>query len=219
MAEITNDLFNFNLDTSVTFLGIVIDHRLDWSVHVDTVSSKLSGYCYALSHIAQLVGVESALTAYHALVESRIRYGIIFWGNSTDSHRVLILQKRLLRGMFKLSSKESCRAHFRNSQILTVFGLYVYEAVIFVLKNPSLFTCELREHEHYTRYRDDFKSQKMNFTYLQKNCLHTLVKIFNHIPQNLRKLPQRIMKSNLKKFLLDASYYSVEEFLNSDVNF
>lgn len=222
-AVVTNNNpvnFNFNLHTSVKFLGIYIDHRLDWSVHVNKVSATLASYCYAVRQISLLVGIESALTAYHALAESGIRYGIVIWGNSSEVQRILILQKKLLRGIFKLNSRESCRPYFREKRILTVFGLYVYEAVMFILKNPALFVAEIQNHHNYnTRNKNNLKSEKLNFTYLQKNCTYILVKIHNKIPPSILRLPLRILQVKLKKFLIAKSYYSLEEFLNDEIDF
>jgi len=62
--------------------------------------------------------------AYHGLVESRLRYGVIFWGNSTDKVKIIKIgiikaQKRCIRSMFLLKMTVS----FKEYNILTLPSL------------------------------------------------------------------------------------------------
>ncbi|KAG8279217.1 Hypoxia up-regulated protein 1 [Homalodisca vitripennis] len=57
------------------------------------------------------IGTSIALkAAYHALFELHVRYGITLWGSSSagNLHRVLVLQKRVMRIMAGLHPQESC---------------------------------------------------------------------------------------------------------------
>lgn len=111
----TYSINNVDIETSktVSFLGMTIDTRLDWKAHVAGMSSELTRYCYALRVLTQEVGLEASMNVYHAQILSRIRYGIIFWGNSVGANRVQIMQKRFLRVMFGMRARESCRRVFR----------------------------------------------------------------------------------------------------------
>ena len=82
---------NINSLKEVSFLGVQIDSRLDWGAHVENVAKSISRYCYALRVIAEHVGVDSAMSAYYAFIQSKVRYGLIFWGNSAEINRILIL--------------------------------------------------------------------------------------------------------------------------------
>lgn len=51
---------------------------------------------------------------------SLMKYGIIFWGNSLDAQRILILQKRITQNI----AKEQYLAHFKQIfQELSVFTM------------------------------------------------------------------------------------------------
>lgn len=109
---------------NLSFLGVNIDRNLNWSSHVEKISPMIARYGYALRTI-RMIGLDAALTAYHAYVHSRIRYGIIFWGRSKEAQRVFLLQKRCLRIIFGMNQYETCRNIFKNFNILTLYGLYI----------------------------------------------------------------------------------------------
>ncbi|KAG8277045.1 hypothetical protein J6590_050880 [Homalodisca vitripennis] len=69
-------------------------------------------------------GLDMAKTAYYALVESHIRYGLSVWGGTTKQNldRILILQKKAIRILAHLTPTESWRESFKTLGILTVKG-------------------------------------------------------------------------------------------------
>jgi len=115
-------------EQSAMFLGIVLDGRLDWRSHIDYLSGKAGSYIFALKVLTKAVNVEAALISYFAYLESRFRYGIIFWGTSVDINRVFIMQKKCIRNIFGMKTRDSCRPVFVQKEILTMFGLYILEA-------------------------------------------------------------------------------------------
>jgi hypothetical protein len=47
--------------------------------------------------LLDITNIDTLKTIYFAYFHSLMRYGIIFWGNSSDSKRVLTLQKIIIR--------------------------------------------------------------------------------------------------------------------------
>lgn len=196
------------------FLGIIVDHRLDWRAHVEFVAGGLARCCYALRTLSALVSTEASLASYHAYVQSRIRYGLIFWGNSADAVRVFRLQKRALRNIFKLKSRDTCRPYFVEHGVLTLASLYIYEVTMFILKNQDLFEgCRLN-HTYATRNKDHLKLTKLQYAYLQKNVPYSALQIFNKFPSEFKKLPLTRVRHLMKFFLVSKAYYSVQEFID-----
>lgn len=66
--------------------------------------------------------------AYHALFESRIRYGVALCGGSSKMNvqRVLIMQNHELRFMDGLDIRKSCRTLLKNWKKFTVVDSYIY---------------------------------------------------------------------------------------------
>lgn len=200
--------------TEADFLGIKIDNRLDWSAHISCLAGTLSSCCYAFKILSGLVDVNTAFAAYFGYFESRLRYGIPFWGNSSTVERILILQKRCLRNILNLGHRESCRSYFVCNRILTVPSLYIFECATLVKEHRSLMNDCLseRDHKYETRHKSLLRTYRFNYSYLQKNVVHSSVKVFNGIPQEIKDLPSKLFKSRLKDYLAGRAYYTVQEF-------
>lgn len=197
------------------FLGLKIDSRLSWKDHVDSVASVLSSYCFSLKIVSQNIGIESALSVYRACVESRIRYGIAFWGNSVDAHRIFVAQKACLRGIFRMGPRETCRRIFVDYKILTFPSLYILETAVFVKTYYHDFFQKYElQHKHLTRGKlhTHLCPPFAHLTKIQRQILNQSINIYNRLPEELKDVPLKTFKLNLKKYLLTHSFYSLDEF-------
>ncbi|KAI5635103.1 reverse transcriptase (RNA-dependent DNA polymerase) domain-containing protein [Phthorimaea operculella] len=138
LEEIVNSL-NIQEVNECTLLGINIDTHLNWKSHVEKIKTKLSQFIYALSVIKQNTQNESALTAYYAYAYSWMRYGILLWGDSTDSEDIFIQQKKCIRIIYNLHPLTSCKPYFIKNKILTLPSIYILETASFVRKNIAKF--------------------------------------------------------------------------------
>lgn len=201
---------------STKFLGIIIDKKLDWKTHINELCKKLSQSSYALYKLAPVLNVEALLLAYYGIVDTHLRYGVIFWGNSTDRELAFRAQKRCIRAMFNLKQYDSCRPYFRKYNILTLPSLYMLEIALFVKNNRNIF---MRQSDRVVRNRrdDDIVTRARYKTALLKKsviCMAPL--IYNKIPKEIRKNNINMFKKQFKTYLLEKCYYSVNEFL--DIN-
>ena len=105
-------------NSHVPFLGVQLDENLDWSKHISILCNKLSSCCYAIKIMSNIASIETLKTQYFGMFHSKLSYGIIFWGNSLLWDTVFKLQKRAIRNMLHLNSRESCRNHLKNLHIL-----------------------------------------------------------------------------------------------------
>ncbi len=76
------------------FLGLSIQSNLKWNAHINALNTKLSSLSYAFRILSNSVSLQTARCVYYANVHSRLRYGIIFWGNSSYSAQTFRLQKK-----------------------------------------------------------------------------------------------------------------------------
>lgn len=164
--------------------------------------------------LSRNIGKAAALTAYHAYVHCRLRYGILFWGGSADISRVLILQKACLRRIFGMGQMDSCRPVFRGWGILTVIGTYIYESVLFFKFNENLFSDTHRGHDHLTRGRYNHLVPRYSYSYLQRNVHFMIVKIINKVPNHIKNNNIAKLRRLLKQFLVSKAYYTMEEFFS-----
>ena len=59
-----------------------------------------------------------------------------------------------------------------------------------------------------------------NLTSVQKGVLYSGSKIYNHLPSNIKTLANdaKLFKSTLKSYLIEHSFYSLDEFYQSTSN-
>lgn len=208
--------FNENIEevNSTKFLGLQIDKNLNWKAHIEILCKKLSVTAYALRTLSFTLYTDALLTAYYGLVESHLRYGLIFWGNSTEKESAFKSQKRCLRAMFKLEKTDSCVPYFKNYKILTLPCLYILEVAVFVKSNPHYYK---RLVDIFPRNRRDngrlcLQSAKTSLMRKSVYCMAPV--IYNKLPKSWRELPQSMFKNKLRTFLTARAYYNVTEFLN-----
>lgn len=192
------------------FLGLNIDDNMSWSTQIDHMCSKLNSLSYVMYRLSKIVNRAAVLTAYHGQVSAILRYGLMFWGNATNIDRVFKAQKRCIRSIHNLKCTESCKPHFIRSKILTLPSLYIYEVSVFVKYNTNYF-CKFKSE----RYGNKISSVARRTALFSKNIVGMAPKIYNKLPEEIRKCNDvRHFKCILKTFLLQRAYYSVNDYLN-----
>ena len=77
---------------------------------------------------------------YFLYAHSIVSYGLIFWGNSTDSDNIFKIQKRIIRIIMNSNKNASCRELFKNLNILPLQSQYIYSILLFITKNKDQFS-------------------------------------------------------------------------------
>lgn len=164
--------------------------------------------------------MEAALSVYYACVESRLRYGAIFWANSVEVDRIFRIQKACIRAVYGLNARDTCRPIFKHNKILTVASIYVLECALFVKVNYDEFFKKYELH-HYCNTRGTahhyLLPPKTHLSKIQSTCMYQCIKIYNHLPEKLKTQNLIRFKSILKSFLTKNVPYSIKEFLNTQV--
>jgi hypothetical protein len=150
MKFVTNNKESINFNTgydnktievvlTTKFLGLKIDNNLNWKKHIEYIISKLSSACFSMRTVTPLLKVDTLKLVYFAYFHSIISYGIIFWGNLTDSKRVFIIQKKVIRIMAGVKRRISCRELFKKFNILRVASEFLLSLLSFVVDNMETF--------------------------------------------------------------------------------
>lgn len=202
---------------SFRFLGVTLDSRLGWKDHISNLSSKLSSTLYLLRRISDFVPPQVLRTAYMGLFQSRISYGLLFWGQSTDWVKVFILQKTAIRTLGKVKQTDSCRPLFKKFGILPLAALYIYQCLLYVKSQQATLCTVNSRHDYPTRNGDDLLIPHHRLTLTHKSYITLSLKLFNHLSPCIRSLPISNFKIRIRAMLMDLSPYNVEEFLNCDM--
>ena len=138
----------------IKFLGILLDKKLSFELHVNYLCKKLCCCIGSLKHMRNFIPEKLKINLYHTLFESHLSYGISVWGGIGNAKidKLLIVQKRCIHMLLgdydcfknkfmtcvrvrlfenqKLGNyffeKEHTKPLFNEHKILTVHNLYVY---------------------------------------------------------------------------------------------
>jgi hypothetical protein len=94
---------------SIKFLGLTLDTTLNWKHHISELLTRLNKACYAIRLIKPFMSLNVLRSTYFLYAHSIMSYGLIFWGNSTDSDDILKIQKRIIRIITNSNKNASCR--------------------------------------------------------------------------------------------------------------
>ena len=152
------------------------------------------------------------MSFYYAQIESRISYGICFWGSGTMLNEVFILQKRIIRCLAKIDNRTSCKEYFSSLNILTVYGLYALQILELIHVNISDFDFNGDFHTYPTRSRNKLSIPLHHFATVGKTHQVFGLKMYNSLSGNVRAV-RGISKfrSLIKRVLLKICPYSINE--------
>jgi hypothetical protein len=145
-------------------------------------------------------------------------YGIIFWGNSAHSINIFKLQKRTVRIITNSGNRVSCRHLFRKVDILPFYSQYLLSLLIFAIDNISLFKTNSELYEINTRNINNFHFSQPRLALYRNGVYYMGIKSFNHLPSHIKRLShdKNHFKNILKNYLLINSFYSLNDFFNSN---
>jgi hypothetical protein len=81
------------------FLGLQLYKHINWKNHIHGILPKLSSACYLFRRMYPHFNEDTLKMIYFAYFHSVMEFGIPFCGFSTESNKILLQQKRILRTM------------------------------------------------------------------------------------------------------------------------
>ena len=135
---------NSNLErvNTMKYLGVILDDKMTWNSHIDYIRKKLASASGMISNLKYYVDVQTLIKIYHALLKSKLQYGILSWGfaNKTALQPIRVLQNRTVH-------------HISRSPLFTrLDNVYLNYRI---LKFDDLFKLEVGKFMH------QFKSKKL----------------------------------------------------------
>lgn len=168
------------------YLGVWFDHQLKWNEHINYICNKLSKASYIIRQSNMLFPRNILFELYYSLFYSHLTYGTIAWGNTTkhNINRLLIIQKRLIRSIYKANWLSPTAPLFQRSKLLDINQICTYSNSIFIHKyhtSPyNLFT---------TKSVDSIKTRGNNLLEVQicrttkklNSIFYTGIKEYNYL--------------------------------------
>jgi hypothetical protein len=98
------------------------------------------------------------------------------------------LQKRMIRILMEAKPRDSCRIFFKILKILPLASQYILSLALFMVTNKSLFRYTYDIYNINTRNNSNFFQVTTHLTMFHKSPAYTGVKIYNHLPADIKDL-------------------------------
>ena len=101
--------------------------------------------------------------------------------------------------------------------IMTIYGLYIYECLIFIFKNKDTFLVNNIQHEYNTRTQDITYPQH-NLTKTEKSPFYMCIKLYNKLPLTFKNIVSiSLFKKKVKKMMVNLEPYSLEDYFCNNI--
>ena len=193
------------------YLGVILNKKLNFKEHVDTVCKKLSNFCGLIYRIRHYYSWKTLLRFYFSFAQSVIQYGILVYGctNKTSLHPLYQAQKRIVRAIFFMKNWDSVSGLFRKFNLLNELHIQSLLRQYFEERtgnSPSIFfKAELPE-QHIMKTRRaklNCLMPKLTRTFIMRNSLEIrLLRIHNWLMTN-NLMPEGLNSLNLRQKLAE----------------
>jgi len=198
------------------FLGVLIDRKLTWQQHINSLSLKISKSLCIMSRLRNKLSSNCLLSLYYSLIYSHLNYCIILWGSAskTNLQKLIILQKRAVRIINKSHYLSHTDPIFKKYSLLKLCDIYSYFCIMFVYKYKfrllpqvcNFFLTYANQNEQFYKFRavDDFIIPRYR-TSLRERCVTVRgPKKWNLLSADIRNCDSLLaFKSKIKQFFLE----------------
>jgi Reverse transcriptase (RNA-dependent DNA polymerase)/Endonuclease-reverse transcriptase len=121
------------------FLGVHIDQKLNWNLHVSHLSKKISKNLGIMWKVSYKLNSDTLKMLYHALILPHLNYCLIVWGGTSKKNLdiLLKLQKKAVRIITKSRYRDHSEPLFHKLKLLRISDLYKLQIANFVFKKQT----------------------------------------------------------------------------------
>ena len=196
---------------NVKFLGIYLDPKLSWKIHISHVKNKISSVCGVLNHIRGKISLKIAKMIYYAVAYSHFTYGNAIWSSASISNLtpLVLIQKRIIRIIARRGWIDHTLPIFKELNILTfpdicklVTSSFVFKTLNSLLVSPIQF--HHRQNPHYNLRNLTELVIPPHRSAQTKLFIHIRgAELWNSLPNNVRQATSYAsFKRRIKTYLL-----------------
>jgi hypothetical protein len=202
---------------STKFLGVYIDDKLNWAVHITELVTKLNRSLGMMKVASHCLPHDVLLQIFYAFFYSHLTYGVLVWGNShaCHLHPVEVLYKKCLRLLCGKSLFEHTPPLAKQLNLVVFSDLYVWFLAVFMFKVywQLLPQCILHMftslHTFHTRTRQsccDFFLPRVRLNVCKQFVTFSGVQCWNSLPTNVKLCTSLNLFKNALYKKLSCSY-------------
>ena len=210
---------------STKFLGVIIDHRLNWKEHVSQVTIKLNKILAIFYKIRYKLSSDSLYILYCSLFLPYINYCCEIWGNTyiSNVNKVFILQKKCIRIIGNANYRDSTKDLFCSLRIVKFFDLvklktceYIFRALNSLLPRSLTMLLDINVNNAVNTRSYGKLSHKYTRTSLKSRCISIIgIKYYNSLSKNITASNHLLeFKNKIKSSILDSYKYRLLFFPN-----
>ena len=108
------------------FLGIIVDNKLSWKLHINNICNIISCNIGLINRLKSHLPQSSIFMLYSSLILPYLNYGLLVWGNTHQTllESVLLLQKKVIRIICNAPFLSHTDPLFFENNILKIKDLY-----------------------------------------------------------------------------------------------
>lgn len=203
---------------SIKYLGLTIDSKLTWKLHIDYIKNKLIKYIRKFYMLQRVCSTQLLKTIYYAVIHSQIGYGLTVWGGTyiSTAKPLIVLQKYFIRLILNKSRMEHTAPLFKKLKILPFRNLYVYKTLRVFYDRSSKKNENMNIRKSTLRNNLDVLIPKPNMTLFKKFFSYTAPTFFNILPTHVKQSKNRTSYLKLIRSFLQhenniESYYTTTQ--------
>jgi len=197
----------------IKFLGVTIDNRLNWKIHLTNTSKQVLKAVAILARLKRILPTRTLKTIYSSLILPYLNYGITAWGNvkNREIKRLNILQKKAVRHIANKPYNSHTAPLFKQLNILTLNDIFLsnccklyfksiknnlrpyFEQQLQTNRQTHNYATRQQANIHYTNIKSNLETQLINY-----KISVAWNKLPHQIKENLNISPQTFSK-NLKR--------------------
>lgn len=201
------------LETDVMkYLGLYVDFKLTWEHHINKLKVDMYKIIRKFYFLRDVCPTKVLLNIYHALVSSRISYGITCWGGTFISrlNPIVILQKAVVRIIRRVPKITSSWPIFKSFKIFPLRHLYVFKVLRSFFNRSSNIYCNLNRNYN-LRHSLTVPVPRSRLRLHQQFYTCSAPRFFNMFAHRIkRKYNLRVFSADLKLVLL--SMENIEQY-------
>ena len=220
--NIVIDGFPIELSNKTKFLGVVVSEDLNWKYHIEKITLKIAKGIGLLKKLKNKLNVSTLIQLYYSFIYPYLNYCNIIWGMAPKTYvnKLFLLQKKIIRVIFRLGFRESTCEILETLNMLTIYELNVFNLCVFMRKLlMNNVPCILRErfsmradiHIHDTRSASLFNLPLCKSETRKKTVIFSGPSYFNHLLQSplfhnvgLQSMPT--FRRNLKTLVVSGYF-------------
>ena len=185
------------------YLGLTIDNKLNFNVHVGKIANKISKTIGVMYKLRKLAPDYVLLQLYYTLIYPYLIYANLVWGGTHEVYLkgLKLLQKKVVRIICNSDYLAHTDPLFFSLNILKISDIHTYLLAIYAFKSINSF--QSHQHSYNTRNRDDLVPAFQRISLTQNAISYSVPSVWNSLPLYIRKSSSlSIFKRELKFYLL-----------------